>query len=359
MITILKQSTGKCQTVDVKDFNAWDVNSENEFVWIDLWQPTPEESAKILQDVFKFHPLAIEDTLKYLNTNNDVHLPKVDDYENYLFLIFNGITVSENNIRYKQFSLSCFIGTNYIITIHNEEGSNLILSTINNQLRETILKKGPDYALHIILDSLVDRYYPVLDYIEDEIDRVEDSIFKMQTSNVTLQRILNLKKQLIKIRRIASYQKEILFKLYRGEYDLISSEESMFYRNVYDHLVRIVDSAESYRDVSTSMLDSYLSIVNNNMNNIMKRLTIIATIILPLNLITGIYGMNFDHIPYLHSEAGFYSSIAVMGLIIIVMLLIFKKAGWISMQELNMNRIRISKRHRDKHIDDSKKKWIN
>ena len=335
MITILTQNSHGCHPVDFKDFNSWDVTAEKEFVWIDMWQPKEEESMKILKDIFNFHPLAIEDCLKYLNRKEDVHLPKIDDYEYYLFLVFNGISVSDDYTHYKHFSLSCFIGHNFIITVHNETEKNFILSSVNQQLREAILKKGPDYALHIILDSLVDRYYPVLDYIEEEIDRVEDFVFKMQSSNTTLQKILNMKKQLIKIRRIASYQKEILFKLYRGEYDLISSEESMYYRNVYDHLVRIVDSAESYRDVVTSMLDSYLSIVNNNMNNIMKRLTIIATIILPLNLITGIYGMNFDYMPFLHSETGFFSSIGVMVVIIVTMLVIFKRAGWITLSEFN------------------------
>ncbi len=347
MITILTQNSQGCRHIDVKDFNSWDVKDENQFVWIDLWQPAEEESTKILKDIFNFHPLAIEDCLKYLNKNEDVHLPKIDDYENYLFLVFNGISISEDFTHYKQFSLSCFIGHNFIITVHNEADKNFILASINQQLREAILRKGPDYALHIILDSLVDRYYPVLDYIEEEIDRVEDYIFKMQSSNATLLKILNLKKQLIKIRRIASYQKEILFKLYSGEYDLISDQESMYYRNVYDHLVRIVDSAESYRDVVTSMLDSYLSIVNNNMNNIMKRLTLIATIILPLNLITGIYGMNFDHIPFLHSPAGFWSSLGIMLAIIVGMLIVFKRAGWITMQEMNVINVRRHRREKE------------
>jgi len=340
MITILKQNSHGCHDIELNDFNSWDTATSKEFIWIDMWQPEEDQAMKILSDIFKFHPLAIEDCLKYLNKNEDVHLPKIDDYETYLFLVFNGITVSDDYTHYKQFSLSCFIGHNFIITIHNEREKNFILAAVNTQLRETILKKGPDYALHIILDSLVDRYYPVLDYIEEEIDRVEDFVFKMQSSNATLQKILNMKKQLIKIRRIASYQKEILFKLYRGEYDLISEDESVYYRNVYDHLVRIVDSAESYRDVVTSMLDSYLSIVNNNMNNIMKRLTIIATIILPLNLITGIYGMNFDYMPFLHSQLGFFSSIGVMVAIIIIMLVVFRKAGWITMSDFNSGKLK-------------------
>ncbi|MBX7046893.1 MAG: magnesium/cobalt transporter CorA [Ignavibacteria bacterium] len=331
MITILTQNHNGCSQIDFHEFNSWDIKNENEFVWLDLWQPTDAEAEKILKQVFNFHPLAIEDCIKYINQNEEVHLPKIDNYNDYLFLVFNGLDMGEKMLRYSMFSLSCFIGHNFIITVHNEKDKNVIISNINEQTKETILKKGPDYALHIILDSLVDKYYPLMDYVEDEIDKVEDFIFKMESSNRTLIKILNLKRELLKIKRIASYQKEILFKLYSGVYDLISKDESMFYRNVYDHLLRIVDSAESYRDIVTGLLDSYLSIVNNNMNNIMKRLTLIATIILPLNLITGIYGMNFEFIPFMHSESGFYISLGVMVAIIIMMLIIFKKAGWITL----------------------------
>lgn len=345
MITILTQNSNGCRELNLNEFSSWDTKNGNEFVWIDLWQPTDEEANKILKNIFHFHQLAIEDCLKYINQNEEVHLPKLDNYGDYLFLVFNGLDMQGNGSQYSMFSLSCFIGHNFIITVHNEKNKNAVISNINEQTKENILKKGPDYALHIILDSLVDRYYPLMDYIETQIDDVEDFIFRMESSNKTLIRILDLKRQLLKIKRIASYQKEILFKLYSGVYDLISKDESMYYRNVYDHLLRIVDSAESYRDIVAGLLDSYLSIVNNNMNNIMKRLTLIATIILPLNLITGIYGMNFEFIPFLHSPLGFWSSLGVMFSIIIIMLIIFKKAGWItfsSFKELPIRRKRKS-----------------
>jgi magnesium transporter len=344
MITILTQNSHGCRNLNLDEFTQWNTKNENEFVWLDLWQPNAEEADKILNKIFRFHHLAIEDCLKYINQNEEVHLPKIDNYGDYLFLVFNGLDIQENVMKYSMFSLSCFIGHNFIITVHNESDKNVITSNISDQTKENILKKGPDYALHIILDSLVDRYYPLMDYVEGEIDKVEDFIFKMESSNRTLIKILNLKRELLRIKRIASYQKEILFKLYSGVYDLISKDESLYYRNVYDHLLRIVDSAESYRDIVTGLLDSYLSIVNNNMNNIMKRLTLIATIILPLNLITGIYGMNFEYIPFLHSELGFWISLGVMLAIIIVMLVIFKKAGWITLNSFKELPIRRKKR---------------
>lgn len=344
MITILTQNSHGCRELNIDEFSSWDTKNENEFVWLDLWQPTEAESDKILKKIFRFHHLAIEDCLKYINNNGEVHLPKIDNYGEYLFLVFNGLDIEEKVMKYSMFSLSCFIGHNFIITVHNEKSKNVITSNINEQMKENILKKGPDYALHIILDSMVDRYYPLMDYVENEIDKVEDFIFRMESSNRTLIKILNLKRELLRIKRIASYQKEILFKLYSGVYDLISKDEAMYYRNVYDHLLRIVDSAESYRDIVTGLLDSYLSIVNNNMNNIMKRLTLIATIILPLNLITGIYGMNFEFIPFLHSPMGFWTSLGIMLAIIVVMLIIFKKAGWISFSSFRDLPIRRKKR---------------
>jgi len=148
-------------------------------------------------------------------------------------------------------------------------------------------------------------------------------------SNRNLLSILNLKKELIRLRRISSYQKEILYKLSRRETDLISLEESVYYRNVYDHLVRVADTSESYRDYVSGILDSYLSVVNNKMNEVMKFLTIIATIILPLTLITGVFGMNFDTIPFLKSEFGFYVSIIIMLIIATVMLGWFRFKKWI------------------------------
>jgi magnesium transporter len=200
------------------------------------------------------------------------------------------------------------------------------LTTANKEL---LLKKGPDYTLHIILDDLVDRYYPIIDSYEDEIDKIEEDIFQKNPDNKILRNILDFKKKALLIRKISSYQKEILFRLSRGDYEIIDSNEMIFYRNVYDHLVRISDTADTMRELITGMLDSYLSIVNNQMNNIMKVLTIIATIVLPLNLIAGIFGMNFESIPLLHNEGGFIFAVGTMIIIVLIMLLWFRKRKWI------------------------------
>lgn len=328
MITIYKYSAenGILGVVN-NHFDYWDYNSK-ENVWIDMYKSDEPENIRILNKVFNFHPLAIEDSLKYLGEKG-VHHPKIDDFGTYLFIVFNGIIPEKNNTKYKLFSLSCFIGNNFLITVHNEDTENTICKDIRSTLTESSFKKGPDFILNLILDEIVDRYYPVLDNVESEIDSVEQTIFKESPSNRTLIKILNIKKELIKLRRISSYQKEVLYKLSRGDSEIISFEESVYYRNVYDHLVRVSDSVESYRDYSAGLLDSYLSIVNNKMNEVMKFLTIIATIMLPLTLITGIFGMNFDEIPFLHSEIGFFLSLGLMLSVAVVMIIFFRFKKWI------------------------------
>ncbi len=328
MINIIKYSEEHgVHSILPEQLKKWDYECR-ENLWVDICNATQEESDKILKDVFNFHPLAIEDSLKFL-TDQTVHHPKIDDFDTYLFIVFNGIKEEEKSFKYNIFSLSSFLGHNFIVTIHNESPENTIYKNLNQILNERTFKKGPDYILNLILDEIVDRYYPILDSFEVEIDSTEEDLFKGTPGNRTLLRILNLKKALIKLRRISSYQKEVLFKLTRGDSELISPEESVYYRNVYDHLVRVSDTTESYRDYVTGMLDSYLSIVNNRMNEVMKFLTIIATIMLPLTLISGIFGMNFEFIPFLHSDLGFWFCMVSMVVVALIMLVWFKHKKWI------------------------------
>lgn len=315
--SVIYSSEGGLRSCRQEDLKKWDYNcSEN--IWIDLYDPTAEESQIVLRDMFNFHPLAIEDSLKYLN-DSQVHHPKTDDFGDYLFIVFNGIIPKAYGHDYSYHSLSCFLGHNFLVTVHNEKPDNSIEKSLQNYLTDTSFKKGPDYLLHLIFDSIVDNYYPILDKIEDEIAAVEESIFKNQPSNRILVNILALKKDLIKLMRSSSYQKEVLFKLTRADSDLISVDESMYYRNVYDHLVRISDSSQSYRDYVTGILDSYLSITNNRLNETMKYLTTISTIMLPLTFLTGLFGMNFVHIPFLESKWGFFASLGLMAAVGVMM----------------------------------------
>ena len=154
----------------------------------------------------------------------------------------------------------------------------------------------------MIIDDIVDNYTPMLDNLDDAIDRTEDEVFHQPTSD-TMMRILQLKRNIMTIRRVAVYQREMLNRLSRGEFPLITTDEMLYYRNVYDHLVRMTDMTDSYRDMVSSLLDAYLSVTSNRLNQVMKVLTIISTIFLPLSVITGFFGMNFTHLPDRHLGA--------------------------------------------------------
>jgi magnesium transporter len=321
-ILIYNEQTG-LKGVPFGELKKWDYECEDK-IWVDIYDTSNEESSRILSDIFGFHPLAIEDSLKYIE-DSKIHHPKIDDFGEYLFIVFNGIVNDNSSTKIKYFSLSCFLGHNFLVTIHNEKPVNTIETSIRNSLNAATFKKGPDYILHLIFDSIVDNYYPILDDIEEKISSVEEDMFNEVSNNKLLETILSLKKVLIQLMRFSSYQKEVLFKLTRGDSDLISSEESIYYRNVYDHLVRISDASESYRDYVTGVLESFLSIVNNKLNETMKFLTMVATIMLPMTFITGLFGMNFDHIPFLHSPIGFIISLGIMVTIAGVMYWWFKR----------------------------------
>jgi magnesium transporter len=184
--------------------------------------------------------------------------------------------------------------------------------------------------LHQILDQVVDFYSPVLDDFDDRIDRLEDDIFTLKRpNNEILSQIMDLKRSVLRLRRISGKQMDILHRMSRGEFSLIPEDMRPFYRDVYDHLVRVVDLAENYRDLISGSLEAYLSVVSNRLNEIMKVLTIFSAVMLPLTFIAGVYGMNFDNMPELHSRYGYYGAWILMIAVAVAMLLFFWRRGWI------------------------------
>jgi magnesium transporter len=180
----------------------------------------------------------------------------------------------------------------------------------------------------VIIDDIVDNYTPILDQLDDATDAMEDEVFR-SPSQRSMARILQLKKNIMTIRRIAVYQREMLYRLSRGEFALITRDEMIYYRNVYDHLVRMTDLADSYRDVVSGLLDAYLSVTSNNLNQVMKVLTIISTIFLPLGVITGFFGMNFKYLPGAEWEYGVAAATLFMAAVGAAMLWVFKRNKWL------------------------------
>lgn len=293
--------------------------AEGEVRWINLFQPTQEE-AKVLSEVFGFHQVAIEDCLA------DVHHPKVEDYGEYLFLIIHALRPGAKTFQTKE--LDIFLGKGYVVT-HHREPMDCVTRVWEHCLRTPHIFHQADELLHEVLDGLVNDYNPVLDELDRRVEHVEDAVFENPTKQ-TLDDIFQLKKELMRVRKISAHQREMLSRLCRGEFALISGQVRIFLRDVYDHLVRVVDLEESYRDLVTGAMDAYLSSVSNRMAEVMKVLTILATILMVLSLIAGIYGMNFESLwPDVKWRPGFWAVLGAMAAIAGVLFLAFRRRGWV------------------------------
>jgi magnesium transporter len=292
-------------------------------IWVDMESPT-EADEQILLDVFHFHPLTVEDC------RENRHYPKIEEFNGYLYFIVHGVRADTSPDRFNTIELDGFLGSNYVITYHHDTFRSI--NNVKQLLRTTpnACQRGPAFLLHQILDQVVDFYSPILDDFDERIDKLEADIFTLKKpNNEILSEIMDLKRSVLRLRRISGKQMDILHRMSRGEFSLIPEEMRPFYRDVYDHLVRVVDLAESYRDLITGSLEAYLSVVSNRLNEIMKVLTIFSAVMLPLTFIAGVYGMNFENMPELHSRYGYYGAWGLMILVAIAMLYFFRRRGWI------------------------------
>lgn len=293
-------------------------------IWVDMDSPT-EADERVLLDVFHFHPLTVEDC------HENRHYPKIEEFPGYLYFIVHGVRADTSPDRFNTIELDGFLGSNYVITYHHDT-----FRSINNvkQLLRTspvLCRRGPAFLCHQILDQIVDYYSPVLDDFDDRIDRLEQEIFSLkQPNNQILSQIMELKRSVLRLRRISVKQMDVILRMSRGEFpELIPEDMRPFYRDVHDHLTRVVDLAESYRDLISGSLEAYLSVVSNRLNEIMKVLTIFSAIMLPLTFIAGVYGMNFDNMPELHSRYGYFATLIIMIVVAIAMLFFFWWRGWL------------------------------
>src|SRR5690348_808650 len=304
------------------------LQDQSNVIWVDMEEPTAADE-EVLLNVFNFHPLTVEDC------RENRHYPKIEEFEDYVYFIVHGVTADTSPDRFNTIELDGFLGPNYVITYHHEMFRSI--NNVRSQLRTTPVacQRGPAFLLHQILDQVVDFYSPVLDDFDERIDKLEDDIFTLRRpNNEILSEIMDLKRSVLRLRRISGKQMDILHRMSRGEFWLIPEDMRPFYRDVYDHLVRVVDLADSYRDLISGSLEAYLSVVSNRLNEIMKVLTIFSAVMLPLTFIAGVYGMNFDNMPELHSRYGYYVVWILMIVIAVAMLYWFWRRGWIGRRDL-------------------------
>jgi magnesium transporter len=289
-------------------------------LWLDLEDPMSNE----LDDLaarYGFHELAVEDS------RHNLQLAKLDYYDDYSFVIINSTHYSEKPCEVKVREIDAFIGSDYIVTVH--DGPSKAIKEIEKRLALNARHfVRPDQVLHAIIDTVVDRYLPTLDHIGDTIDKVEDALL-INPDIALLETIFDLKRGLLQFRRAVASQRELLNMLIRDDTRFVHEDMRIYFRDVYDHAVRAMDLVETYRDLLTGGLDIYLTQMANRTNDVVKGLTILATIMLPLTLITGYFGMNFEYIPLLKDPNGIWYTTAVMLIVAVSMLGFFKYKKWL------------------------------
>ena len=299
------------------------LKDEKAVIWVDMAEPTSEDE-NVLLNVFHFHPLTVEDC------RENRHYPKIEEFPGYVYFIVHGVRADTSSDRFNTIELDGFLGPNYVITYHHDEFRSI--NSVKQLIRTSpvVCRRGAGYLLHQILDRIVDYYSPVLDDFDNRIDELEAKIFEGRSSNnEMLSDIMNIKRSVLRLRRISVKQLDVLLRISRGEFGLVPQSLLPFYRDIYDHLVRVTDLAESYRDLITGLLDAHLSVVSNRLNEVMKVLTIFSAIMLPLTFIVGVYGMNFDFMPELRSRYGYFVVWGVMISVAVGMLIFFRKRGWL------------------------------
>jgi len=294
-------------------------------LWVDLVIRS-EADARVLSDVFRFHPLTIEDCV-----SPHVDPAKIDDHGEYLFIVVQALDVAAPDGLLRASEVQFYLGPNYVVSCHHGPEEAIDRYWERCATDEYPLKHAADWVLHGILDSLVDEYLPVVDSIDDTIDQLEESVLHSPDGRI-LHEIMMVKRNALRLRRAATPQRDIMNRLSRGEYpQLIREETAIYYRDIYDHLVRVEYLIEALRDLADGALNTYLSVVSNRLNEVMKALTVAATIFLPLTLVASVYGMNLTpgFFPPSESEWGFGGVVAGMVALSVVLLAYFRHRRWV------------------------------
>ena len=292
--------------------------------WINIDGLQDVETIKKIDTHFGIHPLVLEDIV------NTQQRPKIEDYGDYIFIVFKMLyrDTQGKEICYEHISL--ILGTNYVISFQEAPGADTF-DPIRERIRQNkgrIRKMGADYLAYALMDTVIDNYFLVLENVAEEVDRIEEKLMAAVRFD-TFEKIHFLKRNMLFVRRAIWPLREVIGTLQRTESKIIRPETGLYWRDLYDHTVEVIDLVETFRDMLSGMLEIYLSSVNNRMNEVMKFLTIISTIFIPLTFIAGVYGMNFKYMPELETRYGYFITLGVMLLMSASMVLYFKRRKWL------------------------------
>jgi magnesium transporter len=301
--------------------NAW-IERGPENLWIDLLDPSAEDLA-YLQEQFRLHPLAVEEC------DHSGVRPKIEEFENHLYLVLHGINHNEGQDQLNTVEFKIFLWRNHLITVHDKPSSS-IRGTIERLQRDPQLlsRGGVDKVLHYIADAVVDHYFPILEGLEAQVERLEGDIFKRHSEGL-LEEMLHLQRQLLTLQRLIHPQLDILGTLSSGRFSEIDAADLAYFRDVYDHLCRINDRVHVSREMLSGSMQCYLSQVSNRTNNVMKSLAVLATLALPVTFLTSLLGMNLQHLPGRDSPVTFWLVAAASALLSFVVVYLLRRLRWL------------------------------
>jgi magnesium transporter len=308
-----------------ENFPAADISDyclgERNVVWADVNDPTSEDFIELAEE-FNFHPLSIEDC------RNAHQRPKVEEYPGYYFIVLYETQLSGEHNHLELRELNIFLGANYLVTVHSRPIR--AIETAKRLWHEWTDRgeHGAGLLAYLLIDAIVDDYMPLLDILSERMDDLEDQIFG-DFKPEAIEEIFRIKKQLLYLRRTVTPLRDVFNVLLRREQPIFARETHVYFQDVYDHLIRVADTIDTLRDMLGSTMDAYLSVSGNRMNTVMKRLTSIATILMSVTLIAGIYGMNFDFMPELKWRYGYvFALLSIVG-VGVALYLYFRKVKWL------------------------------
>jgi len=290
--------------------------------WVDITGIHKTDIIEKMGACFDLHPLVLED----ITTTNQ--RPKLEDFEYYLFIVLQMLAYNEKSKEIEAEQVSLILGNNFVISFQEREGD--VFDPVRERIRSgkgKIRMAGSDYLVYSLIDSIVDNYFIILENIGEQIESTEEDLIK-NPKRETLNVIHQLKRELIFLRKSVWPLREVISYLQRGDSKLVKKITEVYLKDVYDHTIQIMDTTETFRDLVSGMIDVYLSSISNRMSEVMKVLTMIATIFIPLSFIVGIYGMNFRYMPELYSVWGYPLVMLFMIIIAVFMLRYFRKKNW-------------------------------
>jgi magnesium transporter len=296
------------------------VNEPDCFVWVALADPQPAE-LEVMQKEFGLHELAVEDA------RHGHQRPKIEEYDESLFVVLQMIEPSEGDLSVGEVAI--FVGKNYVLSVRSRAKRGFTDVRERCEREPELLRHGPGYVLYALMDAVVDRYFPILDAVETELENVEERIFANQTTRVNVEDLYDLKRNLMILKHAAEPLLDATARLFGGRVPQLCAGLHDYFRDVYDHLLRLNQSIDSERDMITTAISVNLSLITIQENEVIKRFAAYGALVAVPTMIVGVYGMNFDHMPELRWEYGYFAVMAVIALIDVYLFYRFRKAKWL------------------------------